>query len=122
MRKIVIFAVCFLMSVVAVCGLTQGAFAAKCAGAETSLISCGEDKDGVEYLLALVINVLSGLVGALAVLGMVFSGYQYMTSAGDPSKMAKAKSRIVQIVIGLIVLAVMWAVLNWLVPGGIFNS
>lgn len=78
--------------------------------------------DGVGGILLIVFNVMTGAIGGLAVIGVIISGYQYMTSAGDPGKMTKAKSRIINIVIGLVVFAVMWAVLNFLIPGGLFNE
>lgn len=70
-------------------------------------------------ILNLVLDIMTGLVGVAAVIGMVISGIQYTTSSGDEAKMVKAKNRIVQIVIGLIVWALMWAVLSWLMPGGL---
>jgi len=36
--------------------------------------------------------------------------------------MAAAKTRLVAIIIGLAVYAVMWAFLQWLLPGGIFGN
>ena len=96
-------------------------FAASCGGVNTTVIKC-DDGDGINGILHLVINILSGVIGILAVAGVVFAGFQYQTSAGDAAKMAKAKNRIVQIVIGLLIYAVMWAVLDLLIPGGILSS
>lgn len=73
---------------------------------------------GIASILNWLLTFLTGLVGVAAVIGMVISGIQYMASSGDEAKMVKAKNRIVQIVIGLVVWALMWAVLNWLIPGG----
>ena len=98
--------------------VTAPAWAASCGGVETSIINC-EEENGINGLLHIVINVMTGLIGVLAVAGMVYAGIQYQTSAGDAAAMAKAKNRIIQIVIGLIVFALMWAVLDVLIPGGI---
>lgn len=75
------------------------------------------DGAGVMCILSLVLSILTYGVGILGVIGIIISGIQYMTSQGDPSKMAKAKSRILQVVIGLLVYAIMWAALRFLVPG-----
>lgn len=107
----------FVMSML-VAGLPMMVFAASCGGVETSVINC-EDGNGINGILHLIINIMTGIIGILAVAGIVFSGLQYSTSAGDVAKMAKAKNRIVQIVIGLIVFAVMWVILDFLIPGGI---
>ena len=77
----------------------------------------GEDGEGVKCLLNLVLTILTYGIGILGVIGIMISGIQYITSSGDPAKMTKAKNRILQIVIGLIIYAVMWAALRFLVPG-----
>lgn len=77
----------------------------------------GDGSEGIVCLLSLALTIMTYGVGVLGVLGIVISGIQYMTSQGDPAKMAKAKSRILQVVIGLIIYAVMWGALRFLVPG-----
>lgn len=90
-----------------------------CGGVNTSIISCKEGEEGaIDYLLITVVRILSGLIGILAVGGIVFSGYQYMMSSGDPTAMAKAKQRIINIVYGLVAYALIWGVLEFLIPGG----
>ena len=95
------------------------AFAAGMSDSDTSIIKCGnyEGGKGIKCLLKIVVTVLTYGIGILGVVGMMISGIQYITSSGDPAKMTKAKNRILQIVIGLIIYAVMWAALNFLVPG-----
>lgn len=85
-----------------------------------SIIDCSshtEEGGGVYCILELVLDILTYGVGALGVLGIVISGIQYATSEGDAAKMTKAKNRIVQVVIGLVVYAVMYLALKFLVPG-----
>lgn len=94
----------------------------KCAGVSTSVIGCEDGKDGIEAILSLVITILTFGVGALATFGIVVSGIQYMTAQDNVEKMKKAKNRILQIVIGIFLYTVLWAFLNWLLPGGIFNG
>ena len=120
MKKILVYLGVLSVCVMGVVAVSGNALAGECAGVNTSIINCGEE-DGVNFLLHTVINIMMSLVGILAVAGVAFSGYQYMTAAGDPGKMAKAKNRIVQIVLGLIVFAVMWAVAEWLIPGGVLS-
>lgn len=75
---------------------------------------------GVICILKLVLNIMTYGIGVLAVVGIVLSGIQYITSQGDSGKMAKAKNRIIQVVIGLVIYAVLYAALYFLVPG--FNT
>ncbi len=84
---------------------------------ETALF--GSYCDGIWGILAIVLNVLMIGVGAAGVIGLVIAGIQYATASGDPGQMTKAKSRITQIVIGLVAFGLMWAFLEWLIPGGV---
>ena len=77
---------------------------------------------GVYDILSIVLNVLTIGVGVLGVLGIVIAGIQYVTAADNEQQMAKAKQRIIEVVIGLVIYAVMYSVLQWLIPGGIFGK
>ena len=76
-----------------------------------------EGEEAVKCVLYLVVNIMTYGIGVLGTIGVVISGIQYISSQGDPGKMAKAKNRIIQIIIGLAVYAVMYAALYFLVPG-----
>ncbi len=94
---------------------------------ETSIIGGGSYCDdgegsGVYQILNIILNVLLVGIGILGVLGIVISGIQYLTAADNEQQMATAKKRIVEVVIGLAIYAVMYVALQWLIPGGIFNS
>lgn len=60
-------------------------------------------------------------IGVLAVFGLVISGIQYAAAQENPQSVAAAKSRINNIVIGIIIYLVMFAMLQWLIPGGLFS-
>lgn len=77
---------------------------------------------GVYDILLIVFNILSAGVGILGVVGLVISGLTYLTARDNEQQVAKAKSRIIQIVIGLAIYAVLFVALQWLIPGGIFGS
>jgi hypothetical protein len=76
---------------------------------------CGED--GVWNVLQLVLDIMTAGVGILATIGLVISGMQWMTARDKEDQIVKAKSRIFNIVIGVVVWALMWLVLTWLIPG-----
>lgn len=102
--------------------LSGNAFAAECAGAETSLIECKEGGDGgVNHILILIIDILSIGVGVLAVISLSWAGILYLTSKGDTSKTTIAKRRIGEIVIGIAVYSVIFVLVQWLLPGGFLN-
>lgn len=61
-----------------------------------------------------IANYLLGLIGALAVLAIIVSGIQYIVSQGNPDAVKKAKSRIVNAVVGLVLLALTAVIMNQL--------
>ena len=95
-------------------------------GVETSILGSGgcfndDGKGGGVYeILAVVVDILTYGVGALGTLGLAIASIQYLTAGDSDQKAAKAKMRIYQVVLGLIVYALMWAGLQWLIPGGVF--
>ena len=113
----------WLVTPVATVGATQ------CAGVETSIISCNSDgkskdveKSGVWELLILTLNIMTAGVGILAVGGIVYGSVLY-TSAGDKAEQTKkAIGIITNVVIGIIAYALMYLILQWLIPGGIFSN
>ena len=60
-----------------------------------------------------IINVVIGVIGFVAVAFIIFGGYQYTTSAGDPGKVKKAKDTILYGIIGLVVAMLAYAIVNF---------
>lgn len=94
-------------------------------GVKTAILKdCGDEAGGVNgegifCIVGIGLNILTYGVGILGTLGLVISGVQYATAAGDPARMTKAKSRIFQIVIGLVLYAIMYVLISFLIPGGL---
>lgn len=57
----------------------------------------------VGNVLRAVISLLSLLVGVIAVIMIIISGLRYITSGGDSSKTASAKSTLIYSIVGLVV-------------------
>jgi hypothetical protein len=70
-------------------------------------------------LLQVVSKWLIGLLGLVFVLIVVISGFQYIVSRGNPDETKSAKGRLEHAVIGIVLLVLMTAILNTLIPGGI---
>lgn len=73
----------------------------------------------VMKILKLVLNILVYGLGVAAVLGTVIAAIMYLTARDNEQQVAKAKTRLYEVVIGLVAWAVMWALLQWLLPGGL---
>ena len=62
-----------------------------------------------------IINVVVGVLGIVAVIVIVMGGVTYMTSTGNPEKVKKAKNTILYGVIGLIVCALAFTIVNFVI-------
>lgn len=98
-----------------------------CGGVDTSIISCTEpggegstiEQSGVWGVLKLAIQILSVGVGVLAVGGLLWGSILYASAGGGAEQTKKAKDIIKNVVIGLLLYIFMFAIVNFLVPGGI---
>jgi Type IV secretion system pilin len=68
-----------------------------------------------------IIRALSVGVGLVIVASMVWAGIQYTASRDDPSAVGKAKERIQNNLIALLVYVFAYAILNYLIPKGFFG-
>ncbi|HUY53107.1 MAG TPA: pilin [Candidatus Dormibacteraeota bacterium] len=53
--------------------------------------------------IAIVLNIVFSVVGAVSVLVIVLAGFKFITSSGKPEEVAKAKDTILYAAIGLII-------------------
>ncbi len=60
-----------------------------------------------------IINILSILVGAIAVIMIIFGGFRYVTSGGNDSSVSSAKNTILYAVIGLIIVALAQVIVHF---------
>lgn len=59
---------------------------------------------------------LAGIGGLLAIIMLIYAGYSYMTSYGDPEKLSNAKDIIEKALIGLALLILAAVILNTINP------
>lgn len=102
-----------------------------CGDAHTSIIggdickpaagSTGVQANPIWSILIWVLNIMLAGVGVLAVGGVVYAGILYVTAADSAEQVKKAKGIITNVVIGLVAFGLMYSLLNWLIPGGVFS-
>lgn len=78
-----------------------------------NVLVCGYIKPATEFL--------SAGVGVVVILMIMIGGIQYITSDGSPQSIAKAKKKIINGILALIIFALMYAFLNFIIPGGIIT-
>lgn len=81
---------------------------------------CTGDKGGVTgqqsdlmKVLNVVINVVLGIIGFVAVAMIIMGGISFTTSQGDAAKTTKARNTILYGVIGLVVALLAFAIVNF---------
>ena len=65
--------------------------------------------------LQTILQILFGILGALAVLFIVIGGFSYVVSGGDPQATGKAKSTIMYAVVGLIIAVFAEAIVTFVI-------
>jgi hypothetical protein len=127
--------------------MNQAPVFADCGGVKTAIVSCDQtgpcadgsnpnDKNkcadgtdaktdpkesGVWGVLMAAINIMTAGVGIMAVGAIAYGGVLYSTSGGSAEQTKKAITIITNTVIGLVCFLLMWAILNFLLPGGAFT-
>jgi len=69
-----------------------------------------------------VVDVLTALVGVVVVGVIILGGIQYSAAGDNPQAVSAARKRITNGLIALIAFLLTAAFLQWVIPGGLFNS
>ena len=62
-----------------------------------------------------ILNAVIAVLGIVAVVVIIIGGVSYMTSSGDAGKVKKAKDTILYGVIGLVIVALSFAIVNFVI-------
>lgn len=96
----------------------------KCCGkVKTSVLNfvCKDSEDPITKILFIVLNVLTAAIGIAAVGGIGYGALLYTTAQNSPEQTKRAISIITNVVIGIVAYGLMYVLLNFLVPGGVFS-
>ena len=67
------------------------------------------------------INFLAAGVGVVVTLAIIIGGVRYMTAGSNTTQVQEARKMIMNALVGLVAFGLMYAFLQWLVPGGVFS-
>jgi hypothetical protein len=109
--------------------LAPSAVNAKCGSVDTAIINCtqtgGPKTDAQQSpiwgVLILILNIMTGGIGILGVGGIVYGSILYASARDKSEQTKKAIGVITNVVIGIAAYGLMYVVLNFLIPGGIFT-
>ena len=76
---------------------------------------CLGNTNGLPTVIQNILSIVIGVCGLVAVAYIIVGGYNYMTSSGDSAKIEKAKKTILYAVIGLIVCALAFIIVNFVI-------
>ena len=76
---------------------------------------CNSNTDSLQSAITNILSAIIGVAGLVSVVYIIIGGVQYMTSSGDASKVEKAKKTILYACIGLIVCALSFVIVNFVI-------
>lgn len=62
-----------------------------------------------------IINTALGFLGLIAVVIVLYGGFMWMTAAGNEERITKAKQILTAGIIGLVIIAMAWAIASYVV-------
>ena len=66
-------------------------------------------------MITVVSNTMLLLIGIIAILFLIIGGFQYITSAGNPETIGKAKTTIFYAIIGIIVALIAYVAVSFVI-------
>lgn len=70
--------------------------------------NCSKTPDGsvgLNSVVSATINILSIIVGIVAVIMIMLAGFKYITASGDSNKISSAKNTLIYAIVGLVIVA-----------------
>lgn len=75
--------------------------------------NCPDQSNKIDNAIAAAVNLFSMIVGIVAVIVIIVSGFRYVTSGGDSSKISTAKTELIYAVVGLVIVAMAQAIVKF---------
>jgi len=76
--------------------------------------SFSDQNQDLRVIIVKIINYSLEILGVLVLVLIVFAGYQWITAAGNEESIKKAKSLLINSVIGLAIILVAWSVTQFI--------
>jgi heme/copper-type cytochrome/quinol oxidase subunit 2 len=73
-----------------------------------------------EQLFQNIISTLLIVLGVISLIVIIYSGYSYMTSAGNPDQATRAKNILLGAIIGLVIAMASYVIINEIIMGKVF--
>ncbi|HEX7963766.1 MAG TPA: pilin [Candidatus Saccharimonadales bacterium] len=85
-----------------------------CAGIATaSGTGCNGDNTTLNNVVANGVNILSVVIGIVAVIMIMVAGFKYITAGGDAGQIGSAKNTLVYAIVGLVIVALAQSIVHF---------
>ena len=74
----------------------------------------GLPSEDIRVIIAKIIRIMLGFIGLIALCIVLYAGYLWMTSGGDPAKIGKAKKWLTNGVIGLLIIFSSYSIVSFI--------
>lgn len=94
-----------------------------CAGEKTDYFACsGDGVTAIVGIVKIIVLIVSVGVGIVAVGGLVYGAILYASAQDSQDQISKSIKVIRSVITGLLLYMFMVAIINFLVPGGVFSA
>jgi len=69
--------------------------------------------NGIGSLAKKAVDILSIIVGVVAIIMIIFGGFKYITSGGESGNVSGAKNTLIYAIVGLVVVALAQIIVHW---------
>jgi len=104
-----------MMPAMASAALTAGNTGLSSAAAGSGLATSCSGTDCLTSIIGNLIGVALGFLGIVLLAILIYAGFTWMTAGGDPEKVKKAKSMLVNAVAGIVIVASSYAIASFVV-------
>ncbi len=70
---------------------------------------------GIKSIAVSVVNILSVVVGIVAVIMIIYGGFRYITSGGESGSVSGAKNTLLFAIVGLVIVALAQVIVHWVI-------
>ena len=79
--------------------------------------TCGTSDitSGLKTTAVTVVNILSIVVGIVAVIMIIYGGFRYITSGGESGNVQSAKNTLLFAIVGLVIVALAQVIVRWVI-------
>lgn len=104
--------ICLALSAPPVSAATNAEEVCSAIGAGTDCNTPAGNGNDVNVVITTVVMIFSIVIGVIAVIMIMVSGFKYVTSSGDTGKVTAAKTTLIYALVGLIIAALAQPIVN----------